>query len=115
MRSMSDAHRGTPVNSAPARVGHPLDPIFLPRSVAVIGASADPKKRGYQVLRALRESGFGGDVYPVNPKGGAIDGTTVFPSVDAIPGVPDLALVCTPASTVPARVRCPVTLMRSPM
>jgi acetyltransferase len=73
--------------------------------VAVIGASTDPKKRGFQVLRALRESGFSGGVYPVNPKGGEIEGMTVFPSVDAIPGVPDLALVCTPASTVPEVVR----------
>ncbi|HSG46685.1 MAG TPA: CoA-binding protein, partial [Longimicrobiales bacterium] len=61
--------------------GHPLAPIFEPRSVAVIGASTDPKKRGYQVLRALRESGFAGRVLPVNPKGGDILGYPVATSV----------------------------------
>lgn len=85
-------------------VGHPLDAVFLPRSVVVVGASTDPKKRGYQVLRALRESGYEGEVYGVNPRGGEILGFPVFPSVDEVPGRPDLALVCTPASTVPGVV-----------
>ncbi len=84
--------------------GHPLDPILLPRSVAVIGASTDPRKRGFQVLRALRESGYRGRVLPVNPKGGEILGLPVHASVDALPEVPDLALICTPASTVPDAV-----------
>jgi len=83
---------------------HALEPVLTPRSVAVIGASNDPKKRGFQVLRALRDSGFGGAVYPVNPKGGEILGFTVYPSVDDTPAVPDLALVCTPAHTVPDAV-----------
>lgn len=86
------------------RTGHVLDAVLLPRSVAVIGASTDPRKRGYQVLRALRDSGYAGPVYPVNPKGGEIQGFPVYPTVDAIPDVPDLALVCTPAATVPDAV-----------
>ncbi len=90
--------------SEPLRTGHPLDPILLPRSVVVVGASADPKKRGFQVLRALQASGYAGRVYPVNPKGGEILGLTVHASVDAIPEVPDLALICTPAPTVPEAV-----------
>jgi acetyltransferase len=87
-----------------ARTGHPLDAVLVPRSVAVIGASTDTKKRGFQVLRALRDSGFAGPVYPVNPKGGEIMGFTVYASVDAIPDTPDLALICTPAATVPDAV-----------
>ncbi|NJD19690.1 MAG: CoA-binding protein, partial [Gemmatimonadetes bacterium] len=83
---------------------HPLDAVLAPRAVAVIGASNDPKKRGFQVLRALRDSGFGGEVYPVNPKGGEILGFRVCPSVDDTPQVPDLALICTPAHTVPDAV-----------
>ena len=86
------------------RTGHPLDAVLIPRAVAVIGASTDAKKRGFQVLRALRDSGFQGPVYPVNPKGGEILGFTVYPSVDAIPDTPDLALICTPAATVPDAV-----------
>ena len=84
--------------------GHPLDAIFQPRSVAVIGASTDPKKRGFQVLRALKESGYAGRVLPVNPKGGEILGFPVSTSVEALPEVPDLALICTPAATVPDAV-----------
>lgn len=95
---MSDAEREvTPAS-------HPLDPVFRPRAVAVIGASSDPKKRGYQVLRALAESGYAGTVYPVNPKGGEILGLTVHTSVEALPETPDLALICTPAATVPDAV-----------
>jgi predicted CoA-binding protein len=45
--------------------------------VAVVGASTDPRKRGFQVLRALGESGYTGHVYPINPKGGEILGRTV--------------------------------------
>lgn len=98
---MRNAIRNTPVTSSTHRTGHPLDPIFLPRSVVVIGASTDPKKRGHQVLVALEESGFEGAVYPVNPKGGEILGRTVYESLEDTPEVPDLALICTPAHTVP--------------
>ena len=90
------------MSDAVAPGGHPLTPIFEPRSVAVVGASTDPKKRGFQVLRALRESDFQGRVFPVNPKGGDILGFSVTPSVDALAEIPDLALICTPAATVPA-------------
>ena len=92
------------MSDAAAPGGHPLAPIFQPRSVAVIGASTDPKKRGFQVLRALRESNFQGRILPVNPKGGEILGYPVATSVEALPEVPDLALVCTPAATVPDAV-----------
>ena len=78
-----------------------LDPVFRPTSVAVIGASADPSKRGFQILRALMEAGFEGAVHPVNPRGGAILGHPCATSVEAIPVAPDLAVVCTPAATVP--------------
>jgi acetyltransferase len=72
--------------------------------VAVVGASADPKKRGYQVLRALQESGYGGSVLPVNPKGGEILGFPVFTSTAELPETPDLALICMPARSVPEAV-----------
>lgn len=94
--------------SSQARVAaapHPLDPIFTPASVAVVGASADPKKRGHQVLRALEESGYQGVVYPINPRGGEILGRPVFADIRETPTVPDLALICTPAHTVPDAVR----------
>jgi len=78
-----------------------LDALLRPRSVAVVGASSDPSKRGHQVVPALREAGYGGDLYLVNPKGGEILGLPVAPSVAELPSAADLALVCTPAPTVP--------------
>jgi len=82
-------------------MSHPLDAVFRPGSVAVVGASTDPRKRGYQALETLGRSGFGGRVLPVNPKGGEILGLRVHRSVEEVPGVPELALICTPAPTVP--------------
>lgn len=78
-----------------------LDALLRPRSIVVVGASSDPSKRGYQVIPALREAGYGGEVQLVNPRGGEILGCPVAPSIEALPSAPDLALVCTPAPTVP--------------
>jgi acetyltransferase len=80
---------------------NPLDPIFYPSSIAIVGASKDPTKRGFRSIQKLLEDGFEGEIYPVNPKEAEILGKTAYPSVAAIPGPVDLALVCTPAKTLP--------------
>lgn len=80
---------------------HALDPVLRPRSVVVVGASSDPTKRGHQILVALEEAGYEGEVHAVNPRGGTILGRPVHPTLEEVPGVPDLAVVCTPAPTVP--------------
>ena len=80
---------------------HGLHRVLRPASVAVVGASSDPTKRGHQVLVALEEAGYAGEVFPVNPRGGAIRGLPVHASLEELPGTPDLALVCTPAATAP--------------
>lgn len=85
-------------------VRHWLDPVLRPRSVAVVGASSDPGKRGNKALGALQAAGYGGAVYPVNPKGGTILGHRVYPSLAELPESPDLALVCRPAQAVPGVV-----------
>jgi acyl-CoA synthetase (NDP forming) len=82
-----------------------LDRIFDPRSIAVVGASADPAKRGNLILQALDSSGYEGEVYPVNPRGGRILDREVLPSVDELPTGVDLAVLCTPAETAPGIVR----------
>lgn len=82
-----------------------LDKVFHPQSIAVVGASRRSKSVGQTVLRNLLHGGFGGDVYPVNPKYEAIDGTPCFADVTALPKVPDLAVISTPARTVPEIVR----------
>ncbi len=80
---------------------HPLDAFFKPRSVAVIGATEKPGSVGRAVFWNLLSTPFGGVVYPVNPKRPNLLGVKAYPKVAELPEVPDLALVCTPAATVP--------------
>jgi len=82
-------------------VTHPLQAILEPRSVAVIGASSDAKKRGHQALRALQKAGFRGPIYPVHPDGGELLGLPVATSIDQLDDPPELAFVATRAKTVP--------------
>lgn len=81
---------------------HPLDWIFKPKSVALIGASERPGSVGRTVLWNLISSPFGGTIYPVNPKRPNILGIRSYPSIRELPEVPDLVIVCTPAEGVPA-------------
>lgn len=82
-----------------------LSRIFRPKSVAVIGASAKAGSVGATVLQNVIQGGFPGDIYPVNPRYESLSGRTCYPSIEAIETPPDLALVATPASTVPEVVR----------
>ena len=82
-----------------------LDKIFEPHRVAVIGASDSPTSVGYTVLRNLIGSGFRGVVYPVNPKREAVQGIQAYKDIPNLPHAPDLAVICTPAPTVPAIVQ----------
>jgi len=87
------------------RARHPLDPFFKPRSVAVIGATEAPGSVGRTVLANLAATSFGGPVYPVNPRRDAVLGMKAYPNVGAVPGPIDLAVIVTPAATVPEIVR----------
>jgi acyl-CoA synthetase (NDP forming) len=80
-----------------------LKVLFEPRSVALIGASADPLSISARPLRLLRQHGYAGALFPVNPKYQELQGLRVYPSIGAVPGVVDLALVIVPAPAV-ARV-----------
>ncbi len=81
-----------------------LDAVFRPRSVAVVGASTRPGKLGHEILRNLLEAGFGGEVYPVNPKADEILGVRCYRSVSEVPGPVDLAVMVIPARLVPGAV-----------
>jgi acetyltransferase len=83
---------------------HPLDPFFRPRAVAVIGATETPRSVGRTLLHNLIETPFGGTVYPVNPKRENVLGIKAYPSIAEVPGPVDLAVIATPAATVPAVV-----------
>ncbi|QDV70705.1 Succinyl-CoA ligase [ADP-forming] subunit alpha [Rosistilla carotiformis] len=82
-----------------------LKKIFSPASVAVIGASEREESVGRLSLRNLIEGGFRGRIYPVNRNYESIQQLPSFPSVAAIPEVADLAIICTPAATVPEVVK----------
>lgn len=82
-----------------------MNSLFEARSVAVVGASPDPRKRGHQIIRALQAAGYEGTIYPVNPKGGEILGVPVVSLIAELPAAPDLAVICTPAATTPDVVR----------
>jgi acetyltransferase len=79
--------------------------VLNPRSIAIIGASPDPTKRGHQAVRSLLESGYSGRIIPVHPAGGELLGLPVARSPSDLDAPPDLVLVCTPAPTVPAILR----------
>lgn len=78
-----------------------LRPLLRPRSVAVVGAGRRPGSVGRAVLGNLRSGGFTGALYAVNPHTQVIEGTPAFPSVAALPLVPDLVVLAVPAPTVP--------------
>ena len=74
-----------------------LDALFNPRSVAIIGASEDPTRIGGRPLRYLKESGFEGAIWPVNPRRDRVQGIEAHPSIAEVPGVVDVAVVAVPA------------------
>ena len=79
-----------------------LEHVLNARSVAVVGASKVPTKRGYQTIRTLLDERYEGAIYPVNPKEPSIMGLKCYTAVSEIPGEVDVALIATPARTVPA-------------
>lgn len=78
-----------------------LNSAFNAKSIAVIGASNDPAKRGHQAIRKLLADGYSGAIYPINPKASTIVNLKAHPSVLDVDGDIDVVLVCTPAHTLP--------------
>jgi acetyltransferase len=81
-----------------------LEHLFRPQSIAVIGASETPRSVGATVLHNLIDGKFAGAIIPVNPKHGVLAGIKVYPTVESLPTVPELAVICTPPATVPALI-----------
>jgi acyl-CoA synthetase (NDP forming) len=82
-----------------------LQPLFRPSRIAVVGASANPDKMGFQIFRNIRDGGFPGEIIPVNPKGETILGVSSIKSADDLPDAVDLAVVIIPAKLVPGTIR----------
>jgi acetate---CoA ligase (ADP-forming) len=74
--------------------------LLAPRSIALIGASDDPAKNAARPLNFLRRGGYAGTVYPINPRRATVLGERAWPSLDALPAVPDHAYVLLPTEAV---------------
>lgn len=77
-----------------------LDPLFNPKSVALVGASKSIGKYGSTTLFSMITGGYKGKIYPVNPKGGKIQGLTVYPELSEISDDIDLVVICIPSEKV---------------
>ncbi|OEU83336.1 MAG: acyl-CoA synthetase [Desulfobacterales bacterium S5133MH4] len=77
-----------------------LERFFNPSSVAVVGASQNPAKIGYDILHNIIRYGYGGAVYPINPRAKEILGHKAYPDLASVPSKTDLAVVAVPGSAV---------------
>src|SRR5512146_1232978 len=83
----------------------PLDAIFSPKNVAVIGATETAGTVGRTVLWNLISNPFGGAVFPVNPKRPSVLGVKAYPNISSVPEQVDLAVVTTPAPSIPGIIK----------
>jgi len=98
---MSHEHSATPAADASAR---PVDALFAPRSVAVVGASDDVRKWGNWLARGALRGAHRRPAYLVNRRGGTVLGVTAFPSLGELPGPADLVVIAVPADGLDAAV-----------
>lgn len=82
-----------------------LAPLLHPRSIAIIGASVRPQSVGATIVRNVVRGGFPGEIWPVNPKHDKILDLLCYADVERLPGTPEIAIIATPPSTVPAILR----------
>ena len=80
--------------------GDNLEALFQPRSIAVVGASANTRSQGYEYVEGLVKFGFPGPIYPVNPKLDELMGLKAYPRLEAIPGPVDFVISAVPATAV---------------
>ncbi len=82
-----------------------LSPFFEPSKVAIIGATSTPGKAGFELVKNILANGYGGECYPVNPKGGEVLGLSLYPSISSLPNGVELAVVIVPAGASPQVLR----------
>jgi acetyltransferase len=81
-----------------------LDAFFYPQSIAILGASDNPGRHGYRLVKNLLDIGFPGQIFPVNPRGGQALGLSFLTSISQLPSGIDLALISIPSHSVPQAV-----------
>jgi len=77
-----------------------LRPFFEPRSVVIIGTSRTPGKGGYNIIENLLRLKYAGNIYPVNPRAEEILGLKVYPGLEKLPDIPELAIIVLPPDQV---------------
>ncbi len=82
-----------------------LDNFFNPQSVAVVGASRQKGKVGYEILKNIIKAGYEGKIFPVNPKAETVEGLQCYPDLESIGQIPELVIIVVPAGAVPAVMR----------
>jgi acyl-CoA synthetase (NDP forming) len=82
-----------------------MEAIFNPRSVAIIGASDNPSKLGFHVMKSLTQGRYPGRIYPVNPGRDEILGIKTYPSLAQVPDTVDLSIIVLPADQVPKIIK----------
>ncbi|MEK7868876.1 MAG: CoA-binding protein, partial [Nitrospirota bacterium] len=83
-----------------SRAAASLNSFFHPRTVAVVGASREADGIGHRILLALLGNRFSGAIFPVNPHASEVAGLKAFPSLTAVPGPVDLAVIAVPPDVV---------------
>ena len=78
-----------------------LDKFFNPESVAIVGASRQKGKVGYEIVASLISGGYQGKLFPINPKAEEIEGLPCYPDLQAIGQTPELVIIIVPARIVP--------------
>lgn len=79
--------------------------LLYPKSIALLGVSDDPGKTGGRPLQFLRNSGYAGTIYPINPNRAQVQGEKAWPSLSALPEVPEHVFILSPTDTVVPAVK----------
>jgi acetyltransferase len=82
-----------------------LSNFFKPKSVAIVGASRQKGKVGYEILHSMIEAGYKGKIFPVNQQADVIEGLKCYPDLKSIGQAPDLVVIVVPAKVVPAVIQ----------
>jgi len=78
-----------------------LENFFNPKSVAIVGASGQKGKVGYEILKNMIDAGYKGKIFPINPKSETIEGLQCYADLAALRQTPDLVIIIVPAKIVP--------------
>ena len=93
-----------PVHDVLSYERNPLSAIFSPKNVALIGATESKDSVGRTLMWNLISNPFGGAVFPVNPKRSSVLGVKAYPTIAEVPEQVELAVIVTPAVTVPSLI-----------